>query len=108
MTEPQEQSQNLEARLSELEGLKHEITQLRIAADAINGRRYFWFHEKFYRGVLFYFFRGLITGFGTVIGASLIVALFLSFLSQIDFIPIIGEWATRLAHIIQQSVPPVN
>jgi hypothetical protein len=36
-----------------------------------------------------------------VIGASFLVSLVVYSLSQIDFIPVIGEWAARIAAEIQ-------
>jgi hypothetical protein len=47
--------------------------------------------------------RGMAVGLGTVVGASILVSLLLYMLSQIDFLPIIGDWATEIANEIRAS-----
>ena len=47
------------------------------------------------------FLRGLAFGLGSVMGATILVSVVGYMLSQIDFIPIIGEWATQIAEEIQ-------
>lgn len=51
--------------------------------------------------VLHNLLRGLAFGLGTALGASALVWFVVMFLSSIDFIPIIGEWATEIAQHIQ-------
>ena len=48
--------------------------------------------------------RGLALGLGTVIGASVLVSVLVFFLSRIDFIPIIGEWAGEIAEVIEAEI----
>lgn len=45
--------------------------------------------------------RGLAFGLGTAIGASILVAVLVKILSNIDFIPIVGQWAAEIASQIQ-------
>ncbi|MEM9350479.1 MAG: DUF5665 domain-containing protein [Pseudomonadota bacterium] len=47
------------------------------------------------------FLRGLAFGLGSVVGATILVSALAYSLSQIDFIPIIGDWATQIAEEIQ-------
>ena len=47
--------------------------------------------------ILFRFVTGMAVGLGTVIGATVLLSLIVWGLSQIEFIPIIGEWATQIA-----------
>ncbi|MEL6914881.1 MAG: DUF5665 domain-containing protein [Pseudomonadota bacterium] len=47
------------------------------------------------------FLRGLAFGLGSVVGATFLVSVLAYMLSQIDFLPIIGEWATLIAQEIQ-------
>jgi hypothetical protein len=53
----------------------------------------------------FQFSKGLAFGLGSVIGATIVVSLVVSFLSQTEFIPIIGEWAKEIMIEVQQDVP---
>lgn len=39
----------------------------------------------------FMFLKGLMVGFGSILGASVLVALFISILAQISFVPILGD-----------------
>jgi hypothetical protein len=45
--------------------------------------------------------RGLAFGLGSVLGATVLVALFISMLGELDFIPILGEWAQQILDILQ-------
>ena len=49
------------------------------------------------------FLRGLAFGLGSVIGASLLVYITVQVLAQIEFIPILGDWALRLIPEIEKS-----
>lgn len=42
------------------------------------------------------FLKGLMVGFGSVLGATVIVGVFVYALSQIEFIPIIGDWVKQI------------
>ena len=45
--------------------------------------------------------RGLAFGLGSVIGATILVYLTIQILAQIEFIPILGEWAVQLIEQIE-------
>jgi len=49
------------------------------------------------------FLRGLAFGLGSVIGASILVYITVQVLAQIEFIPILGDWALRLISEIEKS-----
>lgn len=49
------------------------------------------------------FLRGLAFGQGSVIGASILVYITVQVLAQIEFIPILGDWALRLISEIEKS-----
>ena len=51
--------------------------------------------------ILAQFLRGLAFGLGSVIGATILVSTLAFSLSQINFIPIIGDWASQIALEIQ-------
>ena len=46
--------------------------------------------------------RGIAYGFGWVMGATILVYILTLFLSQIEFIPILGEFASRLIEQIEK------
>lgn len=77
---------------SELRALRGEVARL-------NGHRYVRMHNSLPWLISFNFIRGLAFGLGTVLGASVLLSLLAWSLSQIEFLPIIGEW---VAEIVRQ------
>ena len=66
----------------------------------LNSHRFIVVHNSLWRLVGFQFARGLAFGLGSVLGASILVSMLAWWLSQIEFLPIIGEWASQLAQEI--------
>ena len=46
--------------------------------------------------MLFQLGRGLAFGLGSVLGATIVVSILAWFISQIEFIPLIGNWASEI------------
>jgi hypothetical protein len=91
---PDEASDKLESDQAEaLRDLAREVQRL-------NAHRFIKVHNSVWRLIGFQFARGLAFGLGSVLGASILVSVLAWWLSQIEFLPIIGEWATRLANEI--------
>ncbi len=82
--------ENPDKLTSEVEALKAEIARL-------NAHRFVRLHNSIPRLLAFRFASGLVFGLGTVLGGSILLSLLVVMLGSIDFIPIIGEWATRIA-----------
>ena len=59
-------------------------------------------HKKLYK---MSFIKGLVTGLGTVIGATIIVGLLLWFLSFFENVPLVGRITENVRHTVQQSAP---
>lgn len=83
------------------ETLKEEITALRTEVTRLNEHKFIRMLNSTPRMMWISFLRGLATGLGTVVGATLLVSIMLYFLSQIELIPIIGDWAKQIAEEIQ-------
>lgn len=51
--------------------------------------------------------RGMAFGFGSLIGATVIVYIVIAILSQIvsqiDFIPLLSEWITKILEVVEES-----
>ena len=60
-------------------------------------------HERPLRHLAFQFARGLAFGLGSVIGATILVSMAAWWLSQVEFLPLIGDWAARLADEINAA-----
>ncbi len=71
--------------------LASEIEKLNVILTKLYTRNSFW-HS---------FFRGILTGFGYAIGATIIFAVLVYLLGKINLVPVIGEW---LGAIISQAV----
>jgi len=81
--------------------LQTEITELKQELRRLNNHRFVRIHNSAWRLVSFQFVRGLAFGLGSVIGATFLVYLLVYSLSNIDFIPIVGEWAKEIADMIK-------
>ena len=62
---------------------------------------FFKVHRSFWYIILISLFRGLASGLGWVLGATILVSLLTYFLSQIEFIPILGELVSKLIEEIE-------
>ncbi len=80
--------------------LQREIIELRHAIEALSRQKFFKMHSSWGRFIMTSLVRGLFVGLGSVIGATLLLYFVIQFLSNIDFIPIIGEWAKEIVNII--------
>jgi len=81
--------------------LQSELIALRQELERLNNHRFVRIHNSVLRLVIFQFLRGLAFGLGTVVGATILVTFVAYSLSTIDFIPIVGEWATEIAKQIK-------
>ena len=62
---------------------------------------FFKIHSSFWKILLVSLLRGLASGLGWVLGATILVSLLTYTLSQIEFIPILGEWVSQLINEIE-------
>ncbi len=69
----------------------------------MNNHRFIRMHNSLPKLIWFNFMRGLAFGLGSVLGATVLVSVLVYFLSQINFIPIIGDWATEVLSIISDQ-----
>ncbi len=86
--------------------IKAELTQIHQQLDTLNQHKFVRAYNSTPRLLWFQFLRGMAFGLGSVIGATIIVSLAISLLSQVEFIPIIGEWAHLIIEEIQSSTSP--
>lgn len=81
----------------DLKELQRELTMVRLELSRLNSHRFVKIHNSIPRLLAFRFASGLAIGLGTVLGGSLLLSLIVFALSSIDFIPVIGDWAARIA-----------
>ena len=83
------------------DALALELRQLREEVTRINTHRLFTSQSTVGRMLALSLGRGLAFGLGSVIGASFLVSALVYSLSQVDFIPVLGDWAAQIADQIQ-------
>lgn len=81
--------------------LKEAMARLSKEVALLNSHRFVRIHNKPMRMIAFQFFRGLAFGLGSVMGATILVSLAAWWVSQFEFLPIVGEWARQIAEQIQ-------
>ncbi len=80
-----------------------EIRRIRSELEAVNEHRVVKSYNSWYRFIFFHFVKGISVGLGTVVGATVVVSILLFLLSQIEFIPVIGEWVTEIIAEIEKG-----
>ncbi|WP_166418095.1 DUF5665 domain-containing protein [Cochlodiniinecator piscidefendens] len=86
--------------------LHTELSLLRKEVAHLNNNRFVRLYNSLWKLIGFQFLRGLAFGFGTVVGATILVSALAYSLSKIDFIPVIGNWAAEIAKMIQEPRNP--
>ncbi|WP_210410521.1 DUF5665 domain-containing protein [Oceanicola sp. D3] len=76
--------------------LRNEIVALRDEVAKLNDHKFLRVYAQFWRLVAFQLLRGMAFGLGSVVGATVLVSVLAYLLSQVDFIPILAEWAAEL------------
>ena len=85
----------MDADQASIKRLEQAITDLR-------EHKFFQMNNSVWSLIYFSLIRGLASGLGWVIGATILVYLLTVVLSQIEFIPILGEWAASLIEQIEK------
>ena len=81
--------------------LENSLVKLDKSIKELNDHYFFKMHSSFWKVLSISLFRGLFSGLGWVLGATILVSLLTYTLSQIEFIPILGEWVSRLINEIE-------
>lgn len=79
------------------------INRLTTEVEKLNNHRFVKIQNSTWRLLLLQLGRGLAFGLGTALGASLLVSVMAWWLSQVEFVPILGEWATEILNHIDIS-----
>ena len=67
----------------------------------LNDQNFFFIYNSIWRIIGVSLIQGLASGLGWIIGATLLVSILTFFLSQIEFVPIVGEWVSRVIQEIK-------
>ena len=88
------------------EALSEELRLLRDEVRQITAHRLFTSQSTVARIVAISLARGLAFGLGSVVGATVLVSVLVWWLSQFEFLPIIGDWLGRLVDQIEAPPDP--
>ncbi|MBY4893391.1 DUF5665 domain-containing protein [Rhodobacteraceae bacterium N5(2021)] len=91
-------------RATDTPGLEAEVRALREELSFLRRHRMFVIYQSVPRILFFRFAVGMAAGLGTVIGATVLLSVIIWALSQIEFLPIIGEWSAQIAQQIDAAV----
>ncbi|MBV6635522.1 MAG: hypothetical protein KI788_06430 [Mameliella sp.] len=89
---------------TETDALRNEVARLADEVTRLNQHRFVRIHNNLARLMVFQFLRGMMLGLGTALGATALVSAVVLLLSQIEFIPILGDLATALIEEIKIDV----
>ena len=89
--------------MSQTEALAQEIALLRREVALLNAHRFIRVQNSFVRMVAFQLLRGMALGLGTAIGATVLLSMVIYMLSEIDFIPVVGDWALQIVTEIESQ-----
>ena len=84
-----------------LEKNDNEIKKLREAIKSLSNNNIFKIYNSTKRILFISFLKGLASGLGWIIGATILVSLLTYILSQIEFIPILGDIVSQLIEEIE-------
>lgn len=80
-----------------------ELRALRKEMAVLNNHGFIRMHNSLPKVLAFNFARGLVFGLGTVLGASVLLSVVAWSLSQVEFLPIIGEWAAEIVRQMEAA-----
>ena len=84
-----------------LEKNDNEIKKLSEAIRSLNNNNIFKIYNSIKKILFISFLKGLASGLGWIIGATILVSLLTYILSQIEFIPILGDIVSQLIQEIE-------
>ena len=82
--------------------LNDDQKRLADALEELKEHNFMRIHEPAWKFLYYNLLRGLAIGLGSVVGATLLVTIFIQILAQIEFIPILGNYAHQIIEIIER------
>ena len=82
--------------------MEEDQKRLADALEELKDHNFMKIHESAWKFMYYNLLRGLAIGLGSVVGATVLVTIFIQILAQFEFIPIIGNWAHEVIEIIEK------
>ena len=80
-----------------------DTERLAQAIETLNQHKLMQIYANPWRMMWVSFLRGLAFGLGSVLGATILVYVTVQILAQIEFIPILGDWAAQIIGEIESN-----
>jgi hypothetical protein len=90
---------------TETQALRREMARLADEVGQLNRHRFVNVHNNLWRLMGFQLLRGLFLWLGTALGATALVSVVVVLLSQIEFVPILGDLAGAIIEEIEATMP---
>ena len=81
----------------------NDTERLAQAIEPLNQHKLMQIYANPWRMMWVNFLRGLAFGLGSVLGATILVYVTVQILAQIEFIPILGDWAAQIIGEIESN-----
>ncbi len=78
------------------------MERIEMALEHVNSHKLMEIYNSIPKLLFYQFLKGVVFGLGSVLGATIVVSILVYLLSQIEFIPIIGEWVKHISEEIQK------
>lgn len=82
-----------------------DISKLTQEIERLNNHKFLRAHDSYLKMMFYQLLRGISFGLGSVLGATILVSFVGFWLSKIEFIPLIGDYAAQIAQEIMQEIP---
>ncbi len=78
------------------------LKKIERALEHVNSHKLMEIYNSIPKLLFYQFMKGIVFGLGSVLGATIVVSILVYLLSQIEFVPIIGEWVKHISEEIQK------
>ena len=79
------------------------LGEINRAIKELKNHNFFKMYDSYSKLFLLHFVKGTAFGLGSIIGAGIVIYFLAQLFSQIELIPIIGDWATEILNEIKLS-----
>ena len=79
------------------------MEQIHQELNILNRQNVFGFNRIAANALLMQFFKGTAFALGSLVGATIVISILVYFLSQIEVIPILGEWIRELNSFLKEA-----
>ena len=98
----QDNTASVNSSVDQLKQIHASILKIEQELERVNAHKLVRVYNSIPQLIGFQFIKGMAFGLGSVIGATIIVSIVVYLLSQIEFVPVIGEWVKLISEEIKK------